>query len=67
MTNWKKEPPVEVKGHWCFLDAQNTPFFYAYFKSENDAIHARNLYLETIGSPIALLKMRPTDTVEAYL
>lgn len=47
-TNWLHRDPEQMNGHWCFMNAQGTPFYYALFDSFQDAINARELYLHAI-------------------
>lgn len=67
MTNWIKDDPKIIDGHWCFLNAQDTPFYYAMFASKNQALHARNIYLEKIGEYPSYIPMRSDDVIEPHI
>lgn len=38
--------PVRLRHGWAFMDAQETPFWYAFFATKQDAIKAMKIYLE---------------------
>lgn len=46
--NWLQRNPEQMNGLWCYMNAQDTPFYYALFHSFEEAIEARELYLNNI-------------------
>ncbi len=43
--DWTLRDPDKIKDGYAFMNAQGTPFFWAVFKTREDAISARESYL----------------------